>query len=199
MPFLTQSRQRQEHRLQLLVVRRPQPRHRIPPLNRTKALGATTRVVSLHNILEHLRVGIQHRVNKPHRPFANLQPLPINQRDHGPERRRRRRRAREGREPAVDARDVVLRRERDVRVAARLLRVVVARRVVAGVVLRVVALDGVGLVGGQREEVAEAAAGAEVVGCNLGRADGLAGGKGGAADGRDPGAGAGEHCCCLLA
>ena len=99
-----------------------------------------------HIIKDLLTVLIQHWIEESHWSLTSRNTRPIDKRDHSPKRRRRRRRTREGLEPAVNASDIILCIERYVRVAAYLLRVVIPRGVIAGVVVLIVGFYGLGLV-----------------------------------------------------
>lgn len=62
-----------------------------PTLRSLKTLTPTPRIRPIHHIIQHPRIRIQHRINKPHRPLSNIRPFLINHRDDtGPNWRRKR-------------------------------------------------------------------------------------------------------------
>lgn len=64
-----------------------QPSHRVPAWRCIKSRSATARISPIHHIRQDLRIGIQHRVNKPHRLLAHRQKLIIDQGDDTAQRR----------------------------------------------------------------------------------------------------------------
>ena len=137
---------------------------------------------------------IKRRVDKPNRTLSNIRSSLINDGHDGTERRRTSRSAKDKREAAIDGHNVVSAIGGNVRVGTSHHGVVVAVGTVRRVELGEVVFDGSGLVGGQGEDIGEAATGEDDGFAGLfGLGDGGVGDDLGGADGGDVGAGAGER------
>lgn len=152
-------RQTQEFSHQLREIRRPQTRNRIPPRRRLKPRRPAPLIASGRDIIQRARIGIQRWVDEPNTALPDRQPRLIDQRQDTAHDGGASARAVHQAEGAVDGDDVVRAVGRDVGVAAGLLGVVELRGCVGGRVRCEPALHGGGLVGGEGEDVGEAAAG----------------------------------------
>ena len=79
-PRKFELRQQQERSKHLREIRRAQPGHRIPTLNRREARRATSLVPTRSNIIKDLRILIDRRIDKPHRTLSYVQPRGIYER-----------------------------------------------------------------------------------------------------------------------
>ena len=151
-----------KHLHHLPKIRRPQPRHRIPPLHRLKPIRPATRIVPLDDIPHELAsMLVNRRVQEPQSGLPSRKPRLIDHDDHGSKHGRRRARpVNRGRHPAHH--DLVVRAVgAEVRHRARLARVVEQLRAVRRRRVAEPRRHRRLLVAGEREEVAEAAAGSD--------------------------------------
>ena len=118
-------------------------------------------VAARGDVVEDGRVGVERGVDETDGRFARVDALLVDERDDAAECGRGGRGAVDEAEAAVHRDDVVGAVGRDVRVAPHGLRVVVLRGGVAGFVVGEVGFHGAGLVGWEREDVAETAAGVD--------------------------------------
>ena len=191
-----------KHLHHLPKIRRPQPRHRIPPLHRLKPIRPATRITPLDDIPHKLTsILINSGIQEPQTGLPSRKPRLVNHDDHGAEHGRRRARPVERVHRPVHH-DLVARAvDAEVRHRARLARAVEPVRAVRRRGVAEPRGHGGLLVAGEREEVAEAAAGFDgVVDGDFGllargEGGGEVGGEGvdlGRADGGYVGAGGGE-------
>lgn len=68
---------------QLREIRRTQARHGIPSARSLEPRSIATRVATLGDIIENLRVRVKNRVNKADGGFSSLQTLLVDEREHG--------------------------------------------------------------------------------------------------------------------
>lgn len=68
------SRQRQPQRLHLGEIRRAQPRHRIPAFDRTEPVRPASRIRAIGDVVQHLGMRVQHRIDETNRTLADPQP-----------------------------------------------------------------------------------------------------------------------------
>ena len=163
---LRQTHKQLQH---LRIIRRPEPRHRIPPRTGLKPTTPTIRITPIRNVIQHLRMLIQHRIHEPDGTLARRRALLVDKRDYGREYRRRQTRAEEcplcevdvGEEEGAVCAHVGVAAARavvDAAVGADVGRGAVGDVVGEGVVAGEVGGDGGFLVGGGCEVVGEAAA-----------------------------------------
>lgn len=143
---------------QLLVVRRAQSSHGIPPGNSVKSSGSTSRVAASSNVVEDLRILVGHRVDEPDAAQTPRETLLIDQGQDRSESWAGRGSAVYKSELSIHGDDVVGPVGTDVRIASGLHAIVVTRGVVWGVVVGEVALHCFALVAGQRENVGKSTA-----------------------------------------
>jgi hypothetical protein len=146
-----------KHFPHLLIPWRPHPRHRIPFWTRGEALRSAPRIRTHRDIIKHIWILINRRVQKPNRAFARRHPLLIQQVDNARKNRRRRRRA-------ADAARLVEVHGREVEAQRGHVGVSASGRVENGLAVRgciflEVLGHGFGLPGWLRKDTGEAAAG----------------------------------------
>ena len=136
---LRQSHKNSQH---LLIVRRSQPRHRIPSRYGRKPRSPTSLIAARRDIVQHAWIRIECRIEEADSALSAVNALLVDERDDTAQGRRGCRSAVDKTDGAVNSDNVVGAVGRDIRVPAYRLRVVVLGRGVSGFVVCKVGLDG---------------------------------------------------------
>lgn len=155
------SRQSQEPRQHFREIRRAQPGDWIPPLHGREARRAAALVATAGDIVQHVRGGVEGRVDEADAALADVEAGLVDEGEDGADGGGGGGGAVDEGEGAVDGDDVVGAVGADVGVSAGFLGVVELSGGVWGRVVREPALHGGGLVARQVEDVREAAAGVD--------------------------------------
>ena len=152
-PFTLLLWQTQKLGQQFRKIRRPQPRHRIPPLHSREPRSPTPLISSLRDVIQQSRVRIKRRVDESHTTLSNRQSRLIDKRDDGPRDGRGRRSAVYKRKCPINRNDVVCSVGCNVRKPAGLLGVVKLGSGIRGRVICEPGFNSSGLVSREAEDI----------------------------------------------